>query len=361
MANPTVPGVADTWGRALARQAELLQQRFRVSPRPGASVALAQAVLDRLARADPTTADWRVAAVPNNLSEFRCVAIADPAGQPVAMLKLAGTPHASVNLRRNAEGLRRLADDPRLSDWSGIVPRVVGTGTVRDVPFLVEGWVPGVAGDRSAGDAAAQGPLLERAAAVIRGLQSSTSGPPAAHALEESIGRPTRILVDSARRPPEAEYLIGKLDVLSRELRADSSGQGTATSHSDFWLGNVFFTPDLGSVTGIVDWSGLRPAALADVDLVTLVLTARPLRRRQELGDAVLAVLIDGWEGWERELLAAFAVGEEGWAAEPAAVLVAWLWLVAGNMEKDARFSPGSVWFRRNVRRVLDRVVPAST
>jgi aminoglycoside phosphotransferase (APT) family kinase protein len=63
--------------------------------------------------------------------------------------------------------------------------------------------------------------------------------------------------------------------------------------HGDYWPGNVLVSEDGSTVTGIVDWSLAEPGLPPLHDTIDLILFARRIRQRRDVGFIARAMLED--------------------------------------------------------------------
>lgn len=295
----------------------------------------------RLGRTLPTELDLVVAT------------LVGPDEEPQAVIKLAATPGAGDSVRLEAATLRDLQRVPSSRGWSRLVPELLAEGTVDELPYFIEQFVPGRAATEAATDARRRDSLLSAAAAAIAPLHAATATPidVASTHIDRWVAEPLADLVGlleggEQRRRSVAAHRLGT--ALDAELR------GTATLacriHGDYWLGNLI-VDDAGAVTGIVDWAQSEDEGLAALDVLHLILTTRVLRHDQPFGPTVLAALSDpAWTPAEQALLA--TTQQPG---PPLRTLIQLTWLrhVASNVRKSYRYRRSAMWMAQNVDEVL--------
>jgi hypothetical protein len=105
-------------------------------------------------------------------------------------------------------------------------------------------------------------------------------------------------------------------------------------------------------VKGILDWDQASHELPSAVDTMHLVLSARCLHRRQQLGAAVVDLLDhDAWEPWEQRLLAR-ATDDSGVGTPRTLLLVTWIHHIHANLTKADHYRRARVWRAANVERV---------
>src|SRR6185312_5631762 len=119
-------------------------------------------------------ADWAIGSHMDGGSETVVVAIG-PAGERRALLKAADTVHGQLELRQQTSALAALHADPRLQDWTPLIPRVLGTAQVDDIYCLTETFMPGGPGPDALADPARRDTFLSSAVSAISELHRHTA------------------------------------------------------------------------------------------------------------------------------------------------------------------------------------------
>jgi aminoglycoside phosphotransferase (APT) family kinase protein len=106
-------------------------------------------------------------------------------------------------------------------------------------------------------------------------------------------------------------------------------------------------------VSGIIDWEVARPGDLPQVDLVWLLLAARVLSQRRELGEVIVRWLSDPqWHADEQPVVDRIERRGNDVSLR-ALVLLAWLRHLSSNVTKCERYARSRLWVRRNIDPVL--------
>ncbi|TQK50816.1 phosphotransferase family enzyme [Streptomyces sp. SLBN-118] len=279
--------------------------------------------------------------------------------QPPLVVKHPRSSRAAVSLAVGCEAVRQLTRDDRLDDWRLLLPRVEECRLDERLPLVAEGLLPGVEGDT----------LLRRSPQQARRVAVSalrTVGD-----LHRATGRPERV-TDRV-----GGWVDPQLAILSEEIHWCRKGRGAAAvealrerlvrgldgrtltvawTHGDFHPGNILLSEERGTLTGVIDWSSARPDGPCVIDSYMFVLTLRHQRGGRQLGRIVADVVRRGsLLPDDRRLLTEADVPppDEDEAVLP---LLTWLWHVAGNLAKSARYGRSHRWVAGNVVPVLKEV-----
>lgn len=289
----------------------------------------------------------------------------DGGGSRGAVVKHPRSARATASLAHECDAVRRLSRDERLGSWRRLLPVVEERRLEGDLPLVVETCLPGVEADgllrRSPGLARQ---VTESALSTIRELHLATGR------TEEVSGR-------------VADWLDPRLAVLVEEVRWCRTGEGAealavlrelvgrelagrrllvAWTHGDFHPGNVLLAEGQETVSGVIDWAGAVPDGPALLDCHTFVLTVRHQLTGREFGEVVVDVVRRASLRLEdRRLLADVGALDPGTRADTAFTLLTWLWHVAGNLEKSARYARSHRWVADNVVSVLGEVLARET
>lgn len=267
-----------------------------------------------------------------------------------------------VRLARDRRGQRAIAahravsrslhDDPSLASLRHLIPAVVGVD--RSSRWSIEERAAGLA--ISSLDGVSSVRARSAAVAALARLHRATAedwvvGP---GDLARWVDDPVAV-VAAAIDDPAAARGLGHLH---RRLTSELAGASVrvARLHGDPSPDNLFVDQQGAVVTGLIDWEATT-IGLPEVDLLAFALAARLADGSEELGDAVLDILREGWGEAEVDLLG------PDWSANPGLrpttlVLLAWLHHVAANLRKTERYASNRWWMARNVVRVLAELAP---
>ena len=267
------------------------------------------------------------------------------------MLKAADTANGLLELGQQTSALAALHADPRLQNWTPLIPRVLGTAEVGDVYCLTETLMPGGPGPDALVDPARRGAFLSSAVSAISELHRHTA---------------------TLRRVGDAEldeWVHGPIDAISgtlpAALRAAASGVaalldarlrgqvvGVGWAHGDYLPVNLLAAPD-GQVSAIIDWCTASPDNLSVLDVAMFVSMAEAMAAGEEFGPVVLRWL-GGVPRAEAEVLVGCQSALGGSVLAPEVlVLLGWLKHVSACVSRSDRTAANPVWNRRNVRVVV--------
>jgi aminoglycoside phosphotransferase (APT) family kinase protein len=284
----------------------------------------------------------------------------DDGGSP-AMVKHPRSPRATVSLAHECEAVRRLARDERLGAWRRLLPVVEERRLEGPLPLVVENRLPGVEADavlrRSPG--LARG-VTESALAVIRELHRATGWTEEVTARLAGWVEPRLVVLAEevrwCRHGEGARALVAVRELVERELAGRRLLVGW--THGDFHPGNVLLAEGRATLSGVIDWAGAVPDGPSLLDCHTFVLTMRHQLTGREFGGVVADVVRRAsLMPEDRRLLAGVRALAPGAGAETAVTLLTWLWHVAGNLEKSARYARSNRWVADNVVSVLGEVL----
>ncbi|MZF90952.1 phosphotransferase [Streptomyces sp. SID5643] len=281
-------------------------------------------------------------------------------GVPAMLVKHPRSSRAIESLARECDVVRSLAGDERLGAWRRLLPSIERCRLEEPLPLLVESALPGVEGDallRRSPHLAH--PVAASALATIRALHRATGRTQEVTELASDWVRPRlAALADEVRWCREgggADALLVLRQLLEREL----AGRRllVAWTHGDFHPGNVLLTGRQGALSGVIDWAGALPDGPSELDCLTFVLTLRHRLGGRQLGRIVAdAVRVGALPPADRRLLAEAGALAPDAPGETALTLLTWLWHVAGNVTKSARYGRSRRWIAQNVVPVLTEV-----
>jgi hypothetical protein len=258
---------------------------------------------------------------------------------PPAILKL-GRSDGPGDPGREADGLERLAGHAMGGDAASLVPELLARGRAAGAGWSLQRRLPGEGPGRLG--PTVMGEALRFAAA----LPSSNGDAIAHHDDVRGLGE----LVPAA---------AGRFVAAAARVDAATGGVPGRFRHGDLWAGNLLVAG--GRLTGVVDWDGWHPRAVAGIDAFHLVGMDLAVRSRREVGaiwverpwrtDPFRAALLPYWH----------ALGLDPTPEQLEGVAVAW-WL--GHLGATLTRNPDRVeddpWMEPNVWDVLDAIEASS-
>lgn len=282
-----------------------------------------------------------------------------PVGQPaLAVLKLPHTEHGVVSLRRQRAGLSALQGDPRLGDWSALLPAPLAEGEVDGQPYWIERALPGRDMRSLLYDAAARARARQAAADAITLLHRRTAFTVTvtAEMREQWIDRPLRIIRLAAAQTSREVHHDLVIQRVAAELHEALAGRTLRVGwvHGDYWASNLLVTPDGRRLLGIVDWDRAAPNELPMHDLLHLLIYQRKLLARHREPSGVIQALLKGqrWTLDERALLDAAELPWQG-AEERIMVRLYWLRYAATFLAQHPERASDERWVAHNIGPVL--------
>ncbi|MER6420160.1 phosphotransferase [Streptomyces sp. NPDC001137] len=284
----------------------------------------------------------------------------DGGAAPSVMVKHPRTQRAVASLARECEVVQRLEHDERLGSWRRLVPQVEQRRLQGPLPLVVQRCLPGIEGDT----------LLQRSPQLTHQVALSALG--AIRELHLATGRTEEVTTRLS------DWVEPQLSVLAREVRWCRHGRGADAmsvlrgrlqcalfgrrllvgwTHGDFHAGNVLLARREGGLLGVIDWVGAVPDGPSAIDCRTFVLTMRHQHEGRQFGRVVAeAVRDDSLRPEDRRLLSEVGEPVTDNQGETALTLLTWLWHVAGNVAKSARYGRSHRWVTENVVPVLSEV-----
>jgi aminoglycoside phosphotransferase len=290
---------------------------------------------------------WRLGEPFDGRGDTSVFAVRNGTGSP-ALLKAASTRQGKAQLRRQAAMLAELHADERLGRWARLLPRVLGSGEVNGLHFVLESRLPGTDVRAAPADRDRVVPL---ALAAIAELHARTATVAAVD--DAALGRWVREPAAWVRAVVRGSHRAA-LDRVEAELVAALEDRRVPRSwtHGDFNPTNVLL--EHGRVSGIVDWCEAEPDGLVGADAVTLLLFEAVLDGT-ELGHVLLRRLTE--PGRIGEVVAGMQRDGGGELLDVRTMLLlTWLRHVGGNLADSARYAANPLWMHRNVRAVLQGV-----
>ena len=320
------------------------------------------AFLDLLAQraSTPVELGWGAQGTLPTLTDNVVILVGPPHATPEVIVKVADGPGGDLALEHEKGALSALSADTRLERLHQLLPVVRDEGVLAGRHYLVESVVPGIEADGVLHASAAKRQMLAAAARTIAAIHSATRSEEMvldAHAVERWVDKPVAVLEQVMAYRPRAGTHAAALARLADAAHRAIAGKAVARSwvHGDYVPANIFVSPDGARVTGIVDWELAVPDGLPHLDVVHLLLSARVLVRRRELGQVVRELLIEP----ELEDIEQAAL-EPAWQALPgepldlrSLVLLCWLQVASSTLLRSERYLRSRLWVKLNVEGVL--------
>jgi len=333
--------------RPLTRTIRWLSQRWdAVSVRRNAT---------RLLR---SSGDWDIGRIRRARSGTRIARIRSVTAGTHAVLKITDASDGARGLERERTTLSRLAAEPRLDILRALLPEVIDAGSDGRWSYLLQRDLQGEPSTMQFEHQRER--ILSEGSDFAQRLHASTAAArvvsPAE--IEEWVERPIDTIRELVAPPGSREAT--SLDRLGDELREAIGGATMLLGwiHGDLWSDNILVSPRGGGITGIVDWDSASDAGLGTHDQLHLVLYARKVLAKSEVGVEICRAL--GPEpGWDAvELAAVFAAtdtlpGQDEASRRRLGILLYWLRLVMMNRARQPATARSRRWLDDNVRAVL--------
>jgi len=274
------------------------------------------------------------------------------------VVKTPWTAEGVTGLRRQADVLATLQQDPRLHALRTVIPQCVWQGEVDGRYCCIEEALPGVPASAMVLQRERRATLLRNSARLIGDLHICTREQTLLDdaTVEAWVDAPLRRIKASIDIRPHRHRLIDAVNRLREELATALLGRTARTAwiHGDFWPGNLLTAPSGADVTGVVDWDCASPHQLPLHDLIHLHAFSLRLACGDELGDIVVRAL----RGGIAETLGVSAGDVASWLdgiPQRSAVLLYWLRHVLLFIDSENHHD-NPRWLRANVERVLVNV-----
>ena len=312
----------------------------------------------------PISPAWTETRHVPTVSDVSVTLLGEKGRPPAAVLKVGTTALGSADLRNQREVLAVLRADSRLDgEWRALLPRILAFRDHSDRALSLETFAPGI--DMRSVLAAAPDsvtPLCTLAIGTVDHLHQRTGeiqrvdDEHLRHWVDEPLAELTEFCHEVApATAPVIERLGGALHAGLRGRHALVSW-----THGDFTPGNVRLDRDAVRVTGVLDWGGARAGQLAAVDGCQLVLSARCVAERRELGAVVRTALRAGHYAPGPGIVPGRTGGQD--IGERTLTLLAWLQHAAHLHRKCLGYRGHRLWWALNAQpvlrafRVMDRV-----
>lgn len=266
-------------------------------------------------------------------------------------------------LDSHAQVVKRLIADGRLGEWSGLLPEIRCEGHAGEVRYLVEGLLPG----RPASSLLTSGNgdvALRAAATAITGLHERTAETLCVDeaVVDAWVWRPVRAVSAALPASARSAWRTDALERIGEDVAAALRGRDVQVAwvHGDYWPGNVLMAEDGSRVTGIVDWGLSAPRLPTLHDSIDLILFARRIRERRDIGLLARAMLEDPrLDPTEADVLRLVGLG---WPADRSgvrlAVVLAWLRHI-GSVAGASGHVQNPWWVRQNLDPMLRGPLPS--
>ncbi|MEU7699507.1 phosphotransferase [Streptomyces sp. NPDC039028] len=284
----------------------------------------------------------------------------DHASAPL-VVKHPRSPRAAGSLTRGCAALRELAVDDRFAAWRRLLPSAEELRYDGRLLLVAERCLPGVEADALLRRAPGRTWTVAVAAlAAVAGLHRATGQPERAD-LRTADWVDARLAVLTDQIPwcggPRGAPAVR---ALGERLHTGLAGRTLTAgrTHGDYHPGNILVDEADGTPSGVIDWADSLPDGPCAVDSYLFVLALRQQRERRELGQIVAeAVRRGGLLPEDRALLGHADVPPPRQERDEALLpLLTWLWHVAGNAAKSARYGRSRRWVAGNVVPVLTEV-----
>ncbi|UCF98446.1 MAG: phosphotransferase, partial [Spirochaetaceae bacterium] len=321
-------------------------------------------IVDRISPIDSTAppSDWKALRVLPTVSDMVVIPIGTEEHGVQALLKLPQTDSAVDSMRQQTAVLSRLHSDPRLQEWHRVLPSLLVVDESCGHPYIVERVMPGIEGRTMLTDPANRSRMQMAAALTIGELHRRTGVPVVVDRdrLMRWIDKPLSSLKTMVTAYLHNDGTEEAVDRLQTELHSALAGRSLTAGwvHGDFVPGNLLFTPDGASVTGIVDWDLASPEDIPQLDLTWFLIATRMAVEKRELGD-VLRDLLERleWRADEQQLLETARGRLTGDGLDSrSALLLCWLRHVTGMIYKSNRYATHRLWVAKNVVGVLSAI-----
>jgi thymidylate kinase len=284
-------------------------------------------------------------------------------GPAQLMVKVPLCAWAEGALKKHVQVVTRLSADPRLADWSKLLPVIRCEGRAGELSYVVEGLLPGQPASSliNSGEGAA---ALRASAQAITGIHAQTGERLRVddEVVKSWVWDPVhavRAALPAARRPG---WRSDALERVGQNVASALKGRDVQVAwvHGDYWPGNVLVAEDGSTVTGIVDWSLAEPKLPLLHDSIHLILFARRIQQRRDLGFLARAMLEDlHLDPTEDYILRTIGLG---WPADVAsvrlAVVLAWLHHI-GSVAGAGGEVQNPWWVRQNLDPLLKSPLPS--
>ena len=284
-------------------------------------------------------------------------------GPAQLMVKLPLCDWAAGALQTHVQVVTRLAADPRLAGWSDLLPVIRCEGRVGDLDYVVEGLLPGrpASSFLAAGDGA---DALRAAGRAISGIHEQTGERLSVDdaVIDAWVWSPVRAVCSALPAASRSDWRIDALERIGENVASALNGRDVQVAwvHGDYWPGNVLVSEDKSKVTGIVDWGLAEPRLPLLHDSIDLILFARRIRQRRDVGFLARAMLEDPrLDPTEADVLRMIGLG---WPADRSgvrlAVVLAWLRHI-GSVAGVGGHVQNPWWVRQNLDPMLRGPLPS--
>ena len=284
-------------------------------------------------------------------------------GPAQLMVKVPLCAWAEGALKTHHQVVTRLSADPRLAEWSKLLPVIRGEGRAGELTYVVESLLPGRPASslvKSGKGAAA----LRASAQAITGLHEQTGERLYVDdaVVESWVWDPVHAVCAALPAAWRSGWRSDALERVGQNVASALKGRDVQVAwvHGDYWPGNVLVAEDGSTVTGIVDWGFAEPKLPLLHDSIDLILFARRIQQGRDLGFLARAMLEDLYfDPTEDYILRTVGLG---WPADVAgvrlAVVLAWLHHI-GSVAGVGGEVQNPWWVRQNLDPLLKSPLPS--
>ncbi|MBI2717830.1 MAG: phosphotransferase [Rhizobiales bacterium] len=340
---------------------------------------------------DPVARSWRLLGEMPSLGNVRIYFLGEaPVERPLefGFQAPAGT-RAIVKISRSTGGAGSLVSQQaslRIIPTSNTglefgISHILAFGRSAGKLISIERFLPGHDGRTVIGTPGLGSAALAEAARLIGRFHAgnSASAVIGENWLEDWIVRPANRLQQPVRTLMSAQSRETAIAAFTRQQCDYWRGRMVELGwyHGDYCPGNILYStekirpqgddpvsphrPTQVAIASIIDWDRFGTDGPAGFDICQLAVTARRVQTGQQIGDIIGELLRTGrWSAEETTWFEACGQlrGPAGdWTRQPAAmramVALAWLRLMAANLEKSAGYIHNRLWAAANVEAVL--------
>lgn len=306
----------------------------------------------------PTT-KWQIQTLDSTVNDITVSMLNETNILPAAVVKTAKTQAGARSLERQANTLRCLQAEARLSDWYKLMPTLLAWGNVDNQTCLIETRLAGTNGKHLINETELNPKLLSDAALLISEFHQRTA---TLTIIDERLCQlwvedrlnDIRQIKAVTWRQVDRDVCLDKLnDELHKALLGQTLPVGWV--HGDYTLENILFDPQTGFIIGIVDWELAAPNDLPQLDLVMLLLSTRMLQNHCQWDGVVQQLVTDAdWQSAEKIILRQGNLILQSQALPwRTAIILCWLRHVQANLVKSQRYATNNLWIAKNVDTVL--------
>jgi ubiquinone/menaquinone biosynthesis C-methylase UbiE len=212
---------------------------------------------------------------------------------PKLILKIPTGASSNIRTSQDHETLLSLRKLLLLSgDWPEI-PEPLLRGEFRNVPYYVQGALPGFSGLRFLRPGIQAAAWKQLGLTFILRLHSATRTP--ARLDEATWNEAVLPLLEPGLRITEQRAGVNAARIRN-DLTQELIGLSLpfVFSHGDYWPGNLLFDQKAQRLTGVIDWDFGRPGSLPLVDLLNMLLSGHAESKKVRASDVIRRMLQEG-------------------------------------------------------------------